>query len=126
MAATAVKPPLPAVERFFQFSLLGMLASGYFAVASSGYLDWPTQAVLLLGLIVRLAKVAGWVTFELSKRTLLALEIGYLGFCPLDYLFLSHSLPVTFIHLLVFQVMLKMVTAKTERDYGFLRMFAAL
>jgi transglutaminase-like putative cysteine protease len=126
MAATAVKPPLPAVERFFQFSLLGMLASGYFAVASSGYLDWPTQTVLVLGLIARFAKVAGWVEIDLSKRAVIALEIGYLGFCPIDYFFISHSLPVTSIHLLVFQVVLKMVAAKTDRDYGFLRMFAAL
>src|ERR1700733_11093693 len=101
MAAIAVKPPLPAVERFFQFSLLGMLASGYFAVASSGSLDWPTQAVVLLGLILRFAKVAGWLKFDLSNRAARALEIGYLGFCPIDFAFLSHSLPLTSIHLLV-------------------------
>ena len=63
-----MKAPLPAVERFFQFSLLGMLASGYFAVASSGYLDWPTQAAILLGLILRFAKVAGWWECDLSNR----------------------------------------------------------
>ena len=28
-----------SVERFFQFSLLGLVASGYLAVAGSGYLD---------------------------------------------------------------------------------------
>jgi hypothetical protein len=126
MAATAVKPPLPAVERFFQFSLLGMLASGYFAVASSGYLDWPTQAAMLLGLIVRFAQVGGWLEFDLSNRAMRAIGIGYLGFCPLDYEFISHSLPITSVHLLVFLVVLKMVTAKTDRDYGYLRIVAAL
>ena len=30
-----------SVERFFQFSLLGLVASGYLAVAGSGYLDQP-------------------------------------------------------------------------------------
>ena len=32
------------VNRFFEFSLLGMLAAGYFAVLGSGALDWPTAA----------------------------------------------------------------------------------
>ena len=82
MAAIAVKPPLPAVERFFQFSLLGMLASGYFAVASSGYLDWPTQAAFCSALIVRFVKVAGWLEFDLSNRATAVLTLGYLGFCP--------------------------------------------
>ena len=31
-----------AVEKFFQLSLLGLVASGFFAVAGSGYLDAPT------------------------------------------------------------------------------------
>ena len=30
-----------SVERFFQLSLLGLVASGYLAVAGSGYLDAP-------------------------------------------------------------------------------------
>ena len=36
------------VNRFFEFSLLGMLAAGYFAVLGSGFLDWPTAALTLL------------------------------------------------------------------------------
>ena len=34
-----------AVDRFFEFSLLGLLASGYLAVAGSGYLDLPTLTI---------------------------------------------------------------------------------
>src|SRR5271156_5067534 len=111
MAASAANPPLPAplpaVERFFQFSLLGMLASGYFAVASSGYLDWPTQAVILLGLIFRCAKVLGWLDFDLPNRAAWALTILCLGFFPVDYEYISGSLPMASVHLLVFLVVLK-------------------
>ena len=34
------------VERFFEFSLLGLLFSGYFAVAGSGVLDTPTVVLV--------------------------------------------------------------------------------
>ena len=50
--------PLPVAGRFFEFSLLGMLAAGYFAVVGSGYLDWPTAALTLLGLCLRGLMVA--------------------------------------------------------------------
>ena len=42
--------PQLSVERFFQLSLLGLVASGYLAVAGSGYLDTPTVVLTGLGL----------------------------------------------------------------------------
>src|ERR1039458_6008862 len=42
-----------SVERFFQFSLLGLVASGYLAVAGSGYLDTPAIALTTAGLLLR-------------------------------------------------------------------------
>ena len=42
-----------SVERFFQFSLLGLVASGYLAVAGSGYLDAPTIVLTAAGLLLR-------------------------------------------------------------------------
>ena len=52
MTSPTVWAPQQVVERFFQFSLLGMLASGYFAVLGSGYLDWPTSIRTLASMIV--------------------------------------------------------------------------
>ena len=39
-----------AVEKFFQLSLLGLVASGFLAVAGSGYLDAPTTILTAAGL----------------------------------------------------------------------------
>ena len=50
-----------AVERFFQFSLLGLVASGYLAVAGSGYLDTPTLVLTAAGLLLRALLIAGVV-----------------------------------------------------------------
>ena len=42
-ASLSAAPPVANhVDRFFELSLLGLLASGFLAVAGSGYLDLPT------------------------------------------------------------------------------------
>jgi len=58
----------PSVERFFQFSLLGLVASGYLAVAGSGYLDTPTIALTGAGLVLRGLLIWGLVrlTFPIA------------------------------------------------------------
>ena len=55
-----------SVERFFQFSLLGLVASGYLAVAGSGFLDAPTIMLTAAGLLLRGLLIYGFVQFEIS------------------------------------------------------------
>src|SRR5271168_1331969 len=125
--ASRPAPPLPraantvphVVDRFFEFSLLGMLAAGYFAVVGSGYLDWPTAALTLMGLCLRALIVAGIVEFEFSGWLVLALTILYIGFYPVDYLFVSGAFLKATVHLVCFLAVLKVLTAKTNRDYAY-------
>src|ERR1700758_3068642 len=77
------------IDRFFEFSLLGMLAAGYFAVVGSGYLDWPTATITLLGLCLRGLMVAGIVELQFSNRFVALVTLLYILFWPLDYFFLS-------------------------------------
>src|ERR1019366_1649985 len=72
--------PQQVVERFFQFSLLGMLASGYFAVLGSGYLDWPTSVLTLAALCLRALMIAGIVTLDIPGRVVAAITVLYIGF----------------------------------------------
>jgi transglutaminase-like putative cysteine protease len=118
--------PLSKVERFFQLSLLGMLAAGYFAVASSGLLAWPVQAITLLAFGIRAAKIAGWIDTGLAPRTVSILTLGCIVFYPLDYLYISGVLPVATLHLMFLLAVLKLVTANTDRDYAYLKTIAAL
>ena len=64
-----------AVEKFFQLSLLGLVASGFLAVAGSGYLDLPTTVLTAGGLLLRGALAAGLLRFEISERTVTLLTI---------------------------------------------------
>ncbi len=115
-----------AVEKFFQLSLLGMVASGFLAVAGSGYLDAPTSLLMAAGLVLRAAMAAGLLNLEISERTITVLTIAYIGFYPLDYQFLSHDFLRATVHLVFFVAILRILTAKTNRDYLYTAVIALL
>ncbi|HZT34016.1 MAG TPA: transglutaminaseTgpA domain-containing protein [Bryobacteraceae bacterium] len=115
-----------SAERFFQFSLLGLVTSGYLAVAGSGYLDAPTIVLTALALALRALLVAGAVRLEISPRVVTALTIAYIGFFPLDYLFFARGFLEATVHLVFFLVVVKVATARTNRDYLYLATIAFL
>ncbi|MEK7404358.1 MAG: transglutaminaseTgpA domain-containing protein [Acidobacteriota bacterium] len=115
-----------SVERFFELSLLGLVMSGYLAVAGSGYLDLPTIVLTGAGLLLRALMVVGWVRLALSPRWVAALTLAYIGFYPLDYAFISGEfLPAT-VHLVFFLAVMKVLTAVSNRDHGFVAVIAFL
>src|SRR6266481_4420972 len=115
-----------AVEKFFQLSLLGMVASGFLAVAGSGYLDAATTWLMAGGLVLRAAMAAGLVNLEISERTITVLTIAYIGFYPLDYQFLSRDFLQATVHLVFFVAILRILTAKANRDYLYTAVIALL
>ena len=115
-----------SIERFFQFSLLGLVASGYLAVAGSGYLDTPTVVLTAAGLLLRALLVAGVVRLEISDRAVTLVTLAYIGFFALDYLFLSRGFLEATVHLVFFLAVVKILTARTNRDYAYITVIAFL
>ena len=109
--------PQLSVERFFQLSVLGLVTSGYLAVAGSGYLDTSTIVLTGLGLLVRALLVTGIVRYEFPSGLITLVTLGYIAFYPVDYFFLSHTFLEATIHLVFFLAVVKIVTARTNRDY---------
>src|ERR1700687_1369636 len=105
-----------AVEKFFQLSLLGMVTSGFLAVAGSGYLDGSTTVLIAAGVVLRGAMAAGLLNLEISERTITVLTIAYIGFYPLDYQFVSRDFLQATVHLVFFVAILRILTAKANRD----------
>ena len=126
MTSPAAWAPQQVVERFFQFSLLGMLASGYFAVLGSGYLDWPTAILTLAALCLRALMIPGIVTLEIPGRVVAALTLLYIGFYPIDYYYISDGFLPAAVHLIFFLGCVKILTAKTLRDFTFVKVIAAM
>ncbi|HLJ13488.1 MAG TPA: DUF3488 and transglutaminase-like domain-containing protein [Bryobacteraceae bacterium] len=114
------------VERFFELSLLGLLASGYLAVVGSGFLDVPTAVITAAGLLLRGLIVSRVLRFEFSPRIVTALTLAYMGFYPLDYLYFSKQFLQATVHLVFFLAIVKILTAKTNRDYTYVKVIAFL
>lgn len=118
--------PQQVVERFFHFSLLGMLASGFCAVLGSGYLDWPTTVLALAALCTRALMIAGIVKLEVPGRLVAVLTVLYVGFYPIDYYYISKEFLPTAVHLIFFLGSVTILTAKTLRDFTFVKVIAAM
>jgi protein-glutamine gamma-glutamyltransferase len=115
-----------SVERFFQFALLGLVASGFLAVAGSGYLDAPTIWLTAAGLLLRGLMVCGLVRLDFSERAITILTAVYAAFFLVDFFVLSHELLRSAVHLVFFLAVLKVLTAKAARDHGYVAAIALL
>jgi protein-glutamine gamma-glutamyltransferase len=117
---------LSPVDQFFELALLGLLASGFLAVVGSGYLDLPTVCLTSAALIIRVLMVAGVVQFDPPPVIVTAVTLAYIGFYPIDYFFVSRAFIPAAIHLVFFVAVVKILTARTNRDYLLLKMIAFL
>ncbi len=115
-----------SVEQFFQFSLLGMLVSGYCALVGSGALDLPALVFTGGGLLLRLLLLLGLVRFQLNPRMVAAATLGYIGFYPLDVLYVSREFVPATVHLICFLAVVRIFSAQTDRDYFFVKVIAFL
>src|SRR5579864_9576430 len=125
MALASAGAPSP-VDRFFEFSLLGLLASGFLAVVGSGFLDMPTMLLTAAALLVRAFLAAGVLHFEPRPGIVTAVTLAYIGFLPVDYFYISQAFIPAAVHLVFFVAVVKILTGRTNRDYLFLKVIAFL
>ncbi len=107
------------VGRLFQFSLLGVVASGFLALAGSGYLDRPTLVLTCLGLLWRGLAIAGMTRIRPSARQATWAALFYLALLPLDYYLISRDFLAAVVHGVCFLAVTRVLTAETQRDYAF-------
>lgn len=116
----------PQVDRFFELSLLGLLASGFLAVAGSGYLDPPTVVITATALVIRALIVAGVIHFDPPPIAVTIVTLAYVAFFPVDYFYISRFFIPSAIHLVFFVAVVKILTGRSDRDYLFLKVIALL
>jgi protein-glutamine gamma-glutamyltransferase len=103
------------VERFFQFSVLGLVTSGYLAVAGSGYLDLPTLVLAAAGLAFRALVICGLVRVEIPERLATGATLLYSAFFVADCFLISRAILPATIHLVFFIAIMRILTARTHR-----------
>ena len=112
------------VERFFEYALLCMLASGYLALVGSGYFARLPVAATGAALAVRALMVSGLLRLRIPSRAVSAATLVYLAFYAADYFYLSRSFLQSTVHLIFFLAIVKILTASTDRDYFYVKIIA--
>jgi len=138
MASTAriSAPPLPAVQRYFEVSLFLLVSTGILAVITTGKLDPVTTILAPLALIYKFIRIWRGRGPELSVRVATGLVLAYFLFFPFDLWVISRNLSVgapnptlyaallSAIHLMLFATLVRLFSARTNRDFAFLAMLA--
>src|SRR5579871_672023 len=129
-------PSLPAVQRYFEVSLCLLVATGLLSVVSTGKLDLFSTLVTTVALIYKAIRTWRGRGPELSSRVATGLVLAYFLFFPFDIWVLSRNLaagapnPVLYaallaaVHLLIFAALVRLYSARTNRDYAFLAVLA--
>jgi protein-glutamine gamma-glutamyltransferase len=135
-SARAILPPVSAVQRYFEISLFLLVSTGVVAVVSTNKLDPVSMAVPLLALGYKGIRLWRGRGPELTHRVATWLVLAYFLFFPLDLWIFSRNLaagapnPALYaallaaIHLLLFATIVRLYSARTNRDYAFLSVLA--
>ena len=125
---TGQRPPdsVHAVERFFQLSVLGLLASGYLALAGSGRVEPLSLLVTAAALALRAGAAAGILRWQLPARWAHRLALASVVFAFVDWKLVSRDLLTAGIHLILSLTAIFVLAARTAREYGVLIALAFL
>lgn len=63
---------------------------------------------------------------DFSPRAITALTLAYIGFYPIDYFYFSRQFLQATVHLVFFLAITKVLTARTNRDYTYVKVIAFL
>src|ERR1019366_7685884 len=115
-----------SVQRYFEISLLLMLATGFFTVAATGKLDVVSILVVSVALSVKFWSHIYGADYSLSPKTVTRISIFYIFFYGLDFLIFTNGpspidrMLTATVHLVLFTAVIKVFSARTYRDYGYL------
>ena len=115
-----------SVQRYFEISLLMMLTTGFLTVATTGKLDSISIVAMSAALMVKLWSQFRGVDYSLAPKTVTRISIFYIFFFGLDFLlFAGGPTPIdrllaATVHLVLFTAIIKVYSARTYRDYGYL------
>jgi transglutaminase-like putative cysteine protease len=126
MPSGSASAPAFTAARVHEYALLGMLASGYFAVLGSGELDPLTAVVTLAALCLRGLMIAGVVNLEVPAALVAAATVIYAVFYAVDYLYISADFLTATVHMIFFVTVVKVLTARTPRDHTYIKVIATL
>ncbi|MFQ5777367.1 MAG: DUF3488 and DUF4129 domain-containing transglutaminase family protein [Terriglobia bacterium] len=115
---------IPVIQRYFEVSLFLLVTVGFLALASTGKLD--LFSLLLVGgaLAAKALHYRRHQEPELSPQAVTTLTWFYFAFYLADLFLLSGDFQRATTHLVLFIAMVKVFSARTNRDYLWLALIA--
>jgi len=135
-SSTLPAPPSLPAENFFRVSLFLLLFTAILTLIGTGKIDLFTSVVAMVALLYRVRRWWYGHEPELQARTATILVLCYVLFFPVDMFFLSRGLAanspnpplyaslISSVHFLLFILLVRLYSARTDRDAHFLVMLA--
>src|SRR5262249_5454382 len=122
----AASPMAGQISRYLEAAVYLLIFTGFGALASTGGVDFLTTigvgtALALRGLLIVLRKA-----WPLPDRWTSILTVLAVGFYLPDYFLLSGTFLTATVHLLLFVMVIRLYSAKRDRDQYFLAVVAFL
>jgi protein-glutamine gamma-glutamyltransferase len=113
-------PLQQAIQRYLDVALYLLVLTAFATLAASGGLDLVVVLFVSAALIFRGYLLIQKKTLVLPERWTTALTLAYALFYLLDYLLLSSGFVKATVHLLLFVMVVRLLSAHRIRDYYFL------
>ena len=115
-----------AIERYFEVALYLLVLTGFATLASTGELDLPTMGLAGGAILFRGYCVATRRSLLIPERWTTILTLAYVAFYVADYLVISRAFVSSAVHLVLFVLVVRLFSARRDRDYYFLAVIAFL
>ncbi len=115
-----------ALERYFQIALYVLVLTGFATLASTGGLGVGPALGVALALLLRGFLLITGRELLLPERWTSSLTIAYVVFYLVDYFAISRAFLGSTVHLVLFVLVLRLFSARRDRDDYFLAVIAFL
>src|SRR5579863_4145272 len=115
-----------AIDRYFEIALYSLVLTGFATLASTGGLDLPTLVLASGTILFRGYCVATRQVLLIPERWTTVLTLTYVVFYLADYFVISRAFVSSAVHLVLFVLVVRLFSARRDRDHYFLAVVAFL
>ncbi len=125
-SSQSANPLWAAVERYFEVALYLLVFVGFGTLASTGGLDALTVVLVSAALLFRGYALVTHRSVLLPERWTTPLTLAYALFYLADYFLISRIFLASTVHLVLFVMVVRLFSARRDRDYYFLAVISFL
>ena len=114
------------IQRYFEISVYLLVAIGFGTLASTQQLDVVTLLFACSALLLRGCGLATNQSLLIPESWTTFLTLGYVAFYLGDFFLISGNFVTATVHLVVFVMVVRLYSARKDRDYYFLSLIAFL